>query len=106
MGVLLVAWKDVKELVTTLDFYIRLRVQATFNAPDTDEVIMMGAYTIIPHDSFTEEILFTISDDDCGVTVIGAPSGPGKSTYYDRTLPGGLQRLGRRRDLDDVGDAS
>ena len=25
---------------------------------------------------------------------------------YDRTLPGGLQRLGRRRDLYDVGDAS
>ena len=31
-----------------------------------------------------------------------------KNVYslYDRTLPGGLQRLGRRRDLYDVGDAS
>lgn len=69
MGVMLVTWKDIKELVTTSDFYIRLRVQAAFNAPDIDEVIMTGASTI----SLTEEILFTINDGDCGVTVIGAP---------------------------------
>ena len=29
-----------------------------------------------------------------------------EAAYYDRTLPGGLRRLGRRRDLYDVGDAS
>ncbi len=81
MGVLLVTWKDIKELVTTLDFYIRMRVQAAFNEPDLAELIMTGASTIIPHDSLTEEILFTINDVDCGVTVIGAPSGSGKSTY-------------------------
>ena len=81
MGVMLVTWKDIKEFVTTFDFYIRLRVQATFTAPDVDEVVMTGASTIIPRDLLTEEILFTIKDEDCGVTVIGAPQGSGKSTY-------------------------
>ena len=67
--------------MTTSDFYIRLRAQAIFNAPDVDEVVTTGASTIIPHDLLTEEILFTINDKDCGVTVIGAPQGSGKSTY-------------------------
>ena len=42
---------------------------------------MTGASTVIPHVSLTEEILFTINDGDCGVAVIGAPVGSGKSTY-------------------------
>ena len=50
MGVITGTWKDVKEFVTTSDFYIRLRAQAIFNAPDVDEVVTTGASTIIPHD--------------------------------------------------------
>ena len=41
-----------------------------------------------------------------GVVAIRRAGVPGGRRAYDRTLPGGLQRLGRRRDLHDVGDAS
>ena len=41
----------------------------------------------------------------CSITLIPL-SAPPYYQHYDRTLPGGLQRLGRRRDLYDVGDAS